>query len=358
MREFAWIAALLLVMGGAGFGQGTKYRTGVFPHHSVGGVLWDRSQYSNLTPPTTIPAEVTAYNRLRGLTGSNAFSFSEMYAPGPSSINDNNWYRWDKIFNGSDPDASLSSILKAPIVVVKTCYLSQQYMKSADSTEAYKAHIRSIVKVMAKHPETLFVMWNNYPAATDGASQRAVWSAQFSVWMKDVLAAGKDSYGAFPVNVYVFDVFRKLADPVTGVCPANYGSWNEGPGGDHPSNDAVAVVDPQFVRETCDAAIAYERLTSVDAPGGRAPARFLLNQNYPNPFNPSTEISYQIPGAVHVRLTVSDITGRDVATLVDDDQTPGVHRVSFNAGTLSSGVYMYRLRAGSFTDAKRMSLVR
>ena len=358
MRRLAWTAALLLVLGEAVFGQGLKFRSVIFLHHSVGGVLWDRSAYSNLTPPTTIPKEVAAYNSSHGLTGPDAFSFSEMYAPGPSSVNDNDWYRWDRIFNGGDSDASLSSVLKAPIVVVKTCYLSQQYMKTADSIEAYMTHIRSIVKVMAKHPETFFVLWNNYPAATDGASQRAVWSAQFSAWMKDVLGAGKDSYGAFPVNIYVFDVFRKLADPVTGVCPANYGSWSEGPGGDHPSNDAVSVVDPQFVRETCDAAIAYERLTSVDAPGGGTPRRFLLNQNYPNPFNPATEITYRIPGAVHVNLAVFDLTGRGVATLVNELQAPGIHRVSFNAGNLASGVYMYRLRAGSFSDAKRMTLVR
>jgi hypothetical protein len=108
---------------------------------------------------------------------------------------------------------------------------------------------------MEKHPTTFFVIWNNIPAPTDGNSDRAVWSATFSVWCKDVLAKGLDSYGVFPRNVYVFDVFRKLADPVTGYCDPSYGD----PGDDHPSSKSVNLVTPQFVNEVFDAAIWYEQ---------------------------------------------------------------------------------------------------
>jgi len=81
------------------------------------------------------------------------------------------------------------------------------------------------------------------------------------------------------------------------------------------------------------------------------PASFGLAQNFPNPFNPTTVVSYQLSAASHVRLAVYDMLGREVATLVDGQQTPGEHRVSFDARGLSSGTYHYRLTA---SDGKRM----
>jgi hypothetical protein len=358
MKKLILITALLALLGSLAPGQGSKFRNAVFLHHSVGGVFWDRTRTSNLTPPTTVPKEIAVYNTQHGLTGQNAVSMAELYSPNPASLNDNNWYRWDKIFNGGDASVSLASILTAPVVVVKTCYISQQMMSSVDSINAYKAHIRSIVKVMAAHPERFFVLWTNYPAATDGTSSRAAWSAQFSVWMKDVLATGKDSYGAFPRNVYVFDVFRKLANPVTGLCPSNYGSGSEGPGGDHPSNDAVAVITPAFVTETFNAAIAYELTAGVAPINNMGPGEFKLEQNYPNPFNPTTAITYSIPAAGKVSLTVMDLLGREVATVVDREQSAGTYRAEFNAGALSSGIYFYALRTGSSISVRKMTLVR
>ena len=85
---------------------------------------------------------------------------------------------------------------------------------------------------------------------------------------------------------------------------------------------------------------------------------FRLNQNYPNPFNPSTTITYVIPEQSDVRLDVININGQRVATLVDESQHAGEHRVSFDASGLASGVYLYRLQAGSFTKTERMVLVK
>ena len=85
---------------------------------------------------------------------------------------------------------------------------------------------------------------------------------------------------------------------------------------------------------------------------------FRLNQNYPNPFNPSTTITYVIPEQNDVRLDVISINGQRVATLVDENQHAGEHRVTFDASGLASGVYLYRLQAGSFTKTERMVLVK
>jgi len=85
---------------------------------------------------------------------------------------------------------------------------------------------------------------------------------------------------------------------------------------------------------------------------------FEVSQNFPNPFNPSTIISYQLPTNTLVTLKVYDELGQLVQTLVEDRETAGAHSVTFNAGNLSSGVYFYRLTAGSFVDTKKLMLLK
>jgi len=85
---------------------------------------------------------------------------------------------------------------------------------------------------------------------------------------------------------------------------------------------------------------------------------FRLEQNYPNPFNPTTQISYTLAKASNVSLKIYDILGREVATLVNGKNQPGQHSVSWNALTVPSGVYFYRIVAGDFVQTKKMVLVK
>ena len=88
---------------------------------------------------------------------------------------------------------------------------------------------------------------------------------------------------------------------------------------------------------------------------------FALEQNYPNPFNPATTIQYNIGGVVastNVRLVVYDILGREVAVLVDETKAPGSYTVSFDGSHLVSGVYFYRLLAGSFAETRKLVLLK
>ena len=85
---------------------------------------------------------------------------------------------------------------------------------------------------------------------------------------------------------------------------------------------------------------------------------FELSQNYPNPFNPSTTISYTVPAETQVSLVVYDIMGKEVAKLVNERQAAGNHQVEFDASSLSSGTYFYKLTAGEFISVKKMVLLK
>jgi len=85
---------------------------------------------------------------------------------------------------------------------------------------------------------------------------------------------------------------------------------------------------------------------------------FSLEQNYPNPFNPSTMIEFDLQTGAHVSLTVVDILGRNVATLVDEMTPAGVHQIEFDASSLSSGTSLYRLTTGGQTITRSLTLVK
>jgi hypothetical protein len=91
---------------------------------------------------------------------------------------------------------------------------------------------------------------------------------------------------------------------------------------------------------------------------GFLPQTISLKQNYPNPFNPTTTISYQIPDAAHVTIQVFNLMGQQVATLVNTKQQAGDHQVSFNATDLASGIYFYRINTDSYSQTKKMMLIK
>ena len=114
---------------------------------------------------------------------------------------------------------------------------------------------------------------------------------------------------------------------------------------------------------------SFEYSYSIDVYVGM-PKTFVLQQNYPNPFNPTTLIEYEIPGNqvnpsenLDTRLTIYNLLGAEVRTLVSDKTAPGFYSVPWNGRDnrgveVPTGVYIYRLQAGKFTDTKKMLLVR
>ncbi len=124
-----------------------------------------------------------------------------------------------------------------------------------------------------------------------------------------------------------------------------------------------------FVDKGLSAGIYNYRLNQIDFDGTQKivgentvnlilPEQFSLDQNYPNPFNPSTKIDFTIPQSSFINLTVYNVLGEKVVTLVNETKAPGNYEVNFSAANLPSEIYIYKLQAGSFTESKKMILLK
>ena len=104
-----------------------------------------------------------------------------------------------------------------------------------------------------------------------------------------------------------------------------------------------------------DGQFEYSKTIEVDL---GAPKKFELSQNYPNPFNPNTTIRFSLPEAGNVKLTLFNILGQEIKTLVNEFKESGVHTINFDASGLNSGMYIYELESGSFVQTRKMTLVK
>jgi hypothetical protein len=123
----------------------------------------------------------------------------------------------------------------------------------------------------------------------------------------------------------------------------------------------AGLQQPQTVQQEAVEArftVVIETGETVDAENPLMPETFSLEQNYPNPFNPVTTITYSLAEPVEVQLEVFNMLGQHVHTLVNSKQQAGKHSATFDANRLSSGVYIYRLRAGNFTQTRKLTLIK
>ncbi len=127
-------------------------------------------------------------------------------------------------------------------------------------------------------------------------------------------------------------------------------------------NTGWAVGEGNTILKTTDGGINWFQqsigTTNTEEEKNNMPAQFVLEQNYPNPFNPTTSIRYQVSGSSNVSLEVYDVLGKEVTTLVNEEKPTGTYKVSFNASELSSGIYFYKLQAGSLVETKKMILMK
>jgi hypothetical protein len=133
------------------------------------------------------------------------------------------------------------------------------------------------------------------------------------------------------------------------------------------SNGIASTVGQPFIGSTSDVLNIHHAgfwmyvniITGIEGEDDLLPRKFELMQNYPNPFNPTTKIKYAIPQATHVRIEIYNVLGQRVRTLVNEEKVPGYYTVNFDARSLASGFYIYRLQAASgFNSVKKMIVIK
>ncbi len=358
MKKFLFPVLILLLLS-AGINAQTKFRSGMFFHHSTGLCIWGPNGSS-----TSVPQQMTIYNNSHGYSGTNAVAMTETWFP----VNyDNEWYLWHSIFEQNDPENISSYFSSNKIIMVKSCFPSSALESEGEPGDTlspdyktvynYKWHWRHIIKVMRSRPQNFFVIWTNAPLVqAETTPEAALLSKRFCKWAKDTLAAGLDPVtGSFPNNVYVFDFFSKLTNLSGYLQPQYATSSNDS----HPNAAATALVAPQLVNEAFDHSIYYETIYGIRKIEGSVPVKYSLMQNYPNPFNQSTIFKLQCAMKGGVSLKIYDTQGREAAVLVDDVLMPGAYEVRFDApAEMPSGVYFCRLKAGDYSEVRKMVLLK
>jgi len=163
---------------------------------------------------------------------------------------------------------------------------------------------------------------------------------------------------ATELNSSFFDVERK----------AKGSEWNS-IGRVTAAGNSTRTIDYRFVDENVEGTISFYRLKQVDLDGSftysqevevntAIPTTFSLSQNYPNPFNPTTKINYSVPFDSRVTISVYSITGELVMELVNDNVSAGSYSVDFDGRNLASGMYIYKMTAGNFTQTNKMMLLK
>jgi len=169
--------------------------------------------------------------------------------------------------------------------------------------------------------------------------------------------------GIHDVPGALIDVYKASINEFSPSAYEWLGSTNVGSNGvfsyeiTDPSIEAVSLTATTATGNT--SAFGFiELITDVENENNEIPNEYFLSQNFPNPFNPSTRINWQSPIGSHQTLKIFDVLGNEVATLVDEYREAGRYEVEFNADKLSSGIYLYKLQAGSFTQTKKMTVLK
>ena len=169
---------------------------------------------------------------------------------------------------------------------------------------------------------------------------------------------------ATEVNNYGFEVERGIGQKAIGNSAWEKIGFVQGNG------NSNSPKEYRFTDNTTTSGLYAYRLKQIDNDGtfkysetievlvSQIPNDFSLNQNYPNPFNPSTTISYDIPKTSFVKISVYDILGKEIKVLVNEAKNPGYYETVFDARELAGGIYCFSIRAGDFTQNKKMLLLK
>lgn len=216
-------------------------------------------------------------------------------------------------------------------------------------------------------------LWSNYgQCAGGGGSQMKVLSNSSLILTKpNLITIPPDSTLTIYNGAYLNELYIGMGKPVDVVTFAlvtsdlryapfsfeknKYLYW-----GYDGSASALTTVGANVMQDVIAYVLVSTGVTAVNEPtyANAIPSEFKMDQNYPNPFNPSTNIRYQLPSNSFVTIKVYDILGKEVATLVNENELAGNHQLNFDASRLTSGVYIYTINAGGFMQSKKMLLLK
>ena len=168
---------------------------------------------------------------------------------------------------------------------------------------------------------------------------------------------------ATEVNNYGFEIERSvISNEVRNLSWEKIGFINGSGNSNSPKNysfadDNITAGTYSYRLKQIDNDGQFEYSKTIEVDFG-APQKFELSQNYPNPFNPSTTIRFNLPDAGIVKLTIFNILGQEIRTLVNGFKEAGVNTINFDASNLNSGMYIYKIEAGSFVQTRKMTLVK
>ncbi len=204
-------------------------------------------------------------------------------------------------------------------------------------------NMNTVLASQGKDTVTTFIPVNTIkPTATPGLMTELIrWALN-----KNLDKKNKPTLNTYAIWNWTYDFHRHRLEYYSDTLDCSYIASIDL---SHAATDGSQIGDKRW---------AFKGVTDVERTNGQVPVSFALSQNYPNPFNPSTTLEYSISKNSHVVLEVFNVLGQSVARLIDGELTPGTYKTTFDASRLSSGVYLYRLKAGDFVQTLKMVLVK
>jgi len=220
-------------------------------------------------------------------------------------------------------------------------YAKLNYVRTSDNSLIYVYYLRQENNKIVRYPNYTILDFDINVGDT-------VWSF-----------LGIQSSPAILDTIYLQNVFgRYLSTYYFFTTPFDYYSYSDSIGFNTLWALTLLNYYPKYLLGCIIDGVSYGLVGVEEDENEFLPVAFNLSQNYPNPFNPATTITYQIPEREFVTIKVYDILGREVATLVNEEKPAGSYEIQFNASGLTSGIYFYQLKAGSYSETKKMILLK